>query len=144
MGEFCCGCDNEDESACMAWDAQSCSREAWRGLPGLFVNTFLYYQEDCSGELTFSYISDNTRLAQGHQLSWEPSKDQLPVHLPFEPMFWKGFWESQEKWKPPTPAPWLFPEKMPAEAGKSRSQELCIFGGRERKRPVFRQLGDVK
>lgn len=48
-------------------------------------------------QLTFSCISDKARLAQGHLLSWEPSKDQSAVPLPFEPMFWKAFWESQEK-----------------------------------------------
>ena len=30
------------------------------------------------------------------------------------------------------------------QAGKSRSQELCILAGRERERPAFRQLGYVK
>lgn len=31
------------------------------------------------------------------------------------------------------PAPWLFPEKMPAEAEKGTSQGLCIFGRKGKK-----------
>lgn len=85
-------------------------------------------------QLTFSCISDKARLAQGHLLSWEPSKDQSAVPLPFEPMFWKAFWESQEKRKPPIRAPQLFPEKKCLQKQEEAGPRSYAFlgGGKER------------
>ena len=60
------------------------------------------------------------------RVSWGPSLLSL-----LEPLLRKAFWGSQEEWatslSPARPSPWLFPEKTPAEAGKTWSQELCTL-----------------
>lgn len=118
MEEFCCGCDNGGESGCMA---QFCSREAWRGLPRLFVNSY------------FSILSTGLQRIGQFSLHFREHKTG-PKSLsglrvqpgPTSPL-WKAFGEARESGR--LLALCLFPKKMAAEAGKSRSQELCIFGG---------------
>lgn len=132
MEEFCCGCDNGGESGCMA---QFCSREAWRGLPRLFVNSY------------FSILSTGLQRIGQFSLHFREHKTG-PKSLsglrvqpgPTSPL-WKAFGGSQGKWTPPCPM--LIPQENGSRSRKKQVPGVMHFWGRERKRPVFRQLGVV-
>lgn len=116
----------------MAWGAQSCSREAWRGLPRLFVNSYFSMLStglQRVGQFSLHFREHKTCPKSLSGLRVQPGPTSLLLS-PFEPMFWKAFGGSQEKWTPPCPTVIL--QENASTSRKKQAPGVMHCGGKER------------